>query len=75
MESKVLTIWLDEEEKVRIWATPLTVRHMRLKLRFELDSFSFNVPDDKDFVISRLCNHIGINGAPTDGCDIFIRKS
>ena len=48
---------------------------MRIKLRLELDCFSLDVPDDEHFVISCLGDHIGVNGAPADSSDVFVRKS
>ena len=45
---------------------------MRLQHGLELDGLVCDVPNVEDFVISRLCDDIGVHWAPTDGRDVVI---
>lgn len=68
------TVRLDEEEHIWVRAAPLDIGHVGLELRLELDLFSVDVPDDEDFITSRLGYVVCIVGTPADSSDVFVRK-
>lgn len=69
-----LTIGLDEEKKIGVGATPLAIDDMRLELRFELDSLSLDVPNDQNFVVGGLGEHVRVGRTPADRSDVFVRE-